>query len=167
MNPFELLKHFNNFPFQKMTSDHFSPEYMDDVKKMMKQYQSFFDSDFFETMNQYQGNKDRQPHFPIEILENENFLYLNIVTPGLKDLRNSKLVFKNDREVLLKAKVTPRKTGEALTLIKSELPREVYERKIHLPKPVEETTYSSNYDDGVLTYVLKKKKTHASDFFGF
>lgn len=163
-NPMGFFNQKNGFPFQAMPQSQFSPENLLELKKMVKQYHSILNDDFWSNIHGLGTSKRKEIQLiPVEIWESEHNIYLLIICPGLKELNHAKVFFQNDQVLTLKIKHQSVKPAGADTLLSSDLPQTTYEREIFLPKSVMTSNYSSSYEDGILTYVLKKAEDHESD----
>lgn len=157
MNPMDFFKQKNGFPFQAMPQPQFDPESMLELRKMVKQYHSILNDDFWGDIHGLGTSKRKQVQLiPVEIWDSEQNIYLTIIAPGLKDLNHTKIFFHNDQVLTLKIKHHSIKPPGAHALLTSELPQDMYEREIFLPKAVVTSDYSSSYEAGILTYVFKK-----------
>ncbi|WP_227935584.1 Hsp20 family protein [Alkalihalobacillus deserti] len=162
MNPMDFFNQKKaGFPFNQVHGTQFSPEYLHQIKNMVKQYNSVMTDDFWGTFNGFNENQKKEATkqiLPIEIWESSESIYLSIVVPGLSRLSHAKIVFQNGQVLLLKIKSSSIKPAGGESLIKSELPQQIYEREIFLEKPVNTSDYSSSYDNGILTYTFEKAK---------
>lgn len=160
MNPMDFFnqKKDSGFPFNQ-AGTHFSPEYLNQIKTMVKQYNSVMTDDFWGDLNGLTGGYKKEKAIqmlPIEIWENKDSLYLSMIVPGLEGLKDAKLFFENDQVVILKINSPSYKPAGAEILLRSETPQQMYERQIKLGKPVKTTDYSSSYQGGILTYTFAK-----------
>ncbi|WP_102346185.1 Hsp20/alpha crystallin family protein [Bacillus sp. Marseille-P3661] len=153
----EFFNQKDGFPFNHLPKSHFSPEYLQEIRNMVKQYNSVFNSEFWGTVHGLNTLKGRNLRiFPFELWECDEFLYLCLVVPGLSKIDDVKLNFHSHQIVSFKVKQRSMKPGGAKNLLKSELPQKEYEREIHLKTPIQTTDFSASYEDGVLVYTFKK-----------
>ncbi|MBM7663475.1 HSP20 family molecular chaperone IbpA [Bacillus mesophilus] len=168
MNPMEFFKGKEGFPFSAMSKSHFNPEELYEIKNMVKQYHSILNEDFWADIHGVKAKKKkRDPIIPIEIWENDKYVYLSIIYPGLPDIKYARIHFQNDQIVKVKIKNHSLKPEGAVTLLSSDLPQNTYEREIFLGKSVITSDYSSSYEDGVLTYTFIKIKDEIEIPFDF
>lgn len=153
MNPFDFFNNNQSFPFKMHPQ--FSPEYLQDIRQMVKQYQAMFNEDFWKNISNLNQNGEIQ-RLPIEIWENDDFIFLMVIAPGLNDLDETDVYFQSDQLLTLFIKSHTVKPETATVLLKSELPKGNYEREIYLPKPVKTMDYSVSQENGILTYIFKK-----------
>ncbi|MBM7603017.1 HSP20 family molecular chaperone IbpA [Metabacillus crassostreae] len=160
MNPMEFFHKKNGFPFQDALSQpHVNPESLQGIKDMVKQYQTILNDDFWGEVNGLRKHKTKnEPVLPIEIWENDENIYLLVVSPGLPDLQHAQIFFENDYECKLKIKTNSLMPKNDVTLLSTELPQQFYEREISIGKAVDTSDYSSSYEDGLLTYKFQKAK---------
>lgn len=158
INPFHFFHHDHPFPFNLSTPySPFQEEYFQNIRQMVKHYQSILNEDFWKNVSTMGQHQDRT-NLPIEIWENDDFIFLTVITPGLKNLDRVEERFLNDQLITLKLYLPAVKPDSANVLIKSELPKGEYERDIFLPKAVETMDYSVSLESGILTYVFKKAR---------
>lgn len=160
MNPMDFFNNKNGISFQEALSQpHIHPESLHGIKKMVKEYQTILNDDFWGDINGLRTNKRKNESIlPVEIWEDEKNIYLLVVTPGLQDLQHAQISFQNDQECILKIKSNSLMPKNDVTLVSTELPQQYYEREIFIGKSVNTLDYSSSYEDGLLTYKLQKAK---------
>ncbi|WP_170287612.1 hypothetical protein [Aquibacillus halophilus] len=153
----DFFKQKDGFPFNGMPQPEYSPEKIYEMKKMVKQYQSVLNDDFWGDIHGLGTNKKKKVQMiPYEIWENDQNYYLSVICPGLQDRNHAKIFFHNDQVLTLKIKHHSIKPIGAVALVSSDLPQKPYEREIFLQKSVVTSDYSSTYENGILTYTFKK-----------
>ncbi|WP_456275194.1 Hsp20/alpha crystallin family protein [Bacillus sp. AK128] len=168
MNPMDFFKGKDGFPFNAIPESQFNPEDLYDLKKMVKQYHSMLNEDFWSDIHGMRVKKNkREPVIPIEVWENDKFVYLSVICPGLPDIKYARIQFQNDQDLKLILKSHSIKPEGATTLLSSELPQNNFEREIHLKKSVVTTDYSSSFEDGVLSFTFIKIKDEIEIPFDF
>ena len=170
MNPMDFFNQSqkNGFPFNAMPTPQFSPEKLKEFKKMIKQYHSILNDDFWGNIQGVGTKKEKNIEIlPIEIWEDAENIYLSVVCPGLQEINHAKIFFHNDQVLTLKIKRHSIQPKDTVTLILSDLPQLSYEREIFLQKSVVTSDYCSSYEDSVLTYTFKKAKDELKIPFDF
>ncbi|MFC4321535.1 Hsp20/alpha crystallin family protein [Litchfieldia salsa] len=157
MNPMEFFNKKDGFPFSAIPQSQINPESLHEMKKMVKQYHSMLNDDFWGDIQGLGSNKKKQSQrIPVEIWESDENIYLLIVAPGLTSINHTKIEFNTDQLLTLKMKLKSLRPNRAMSLLSSELPQNTYVREISLKRSVKTTDYTSSYEDGVLTYTFKK-----------
>lgn len=168
MNPMDFFKQKDGFPFNAMPQPEFTPERIHELKKMVKQYHSVLNDDFWSDIHGLGTSKRKsEPMIPIELWESDQNVCLSIIAPGLSDLNQAKVFFHNDQLLTLKIKIHSIKPTSGNQLIYSDLPQQAYEREIFLQKSVKTANYSKNYENGILTYTFKKSDDELNIPFDF
>ncbi|WP_078544548.1 Hsp20 family protein [Litchfieldia alkalitelluris] len=168
MNPMDFFNKKDGFPFNAMPQSEINPKSILEMKKMVKQYHSLLNDDFWGDIHGLRTSKKKQTQMiPVEIWEDVKHIYLCIVAPGLPSMKYAKIHFNTDQILTLKVKSHSLKPSQAVTLLSSDLPQQYYEREIPLPKSVKMSNYTSSYEDGVLTYTFIKEDNELEIPFDF
>ncbi|WP_186576654.1 Hsp20/alpha crystallin family protein [Aquibacillus kalidii] len=166
----------NNDPFSfmnQMNNGQFSPQYLDNIREMVKNFNSVLNEDFWKDIQGFTGsgnNQRRNPRqrelVPCEIWENEENYYISILIPGLTTASNAYLHFYNDQKLMIKAQASPIQPTGAKSLIATDFPHQTVEKEIDLPGPIRIEQYTKSFEHNILHIVLEKKQdTSQSDNF--
>ncbi|RSK27534.1 hypothetical protein EJF36_11960 [Bacillus sp. HMF5848] len=165
MNPMDFFNQKNGFPFNMMPQQQFNPEQLHSIKQMVKQYNTIINDEFWGDVHGLAAAKNTRetPNVPIEIWENDKYLFVTVIIPNLTDLKHVKIFFKNNQRFTLKIKMPSYKPEGAVTLLASNCPQRVFEKEVSLKKPVNTSDYSYSYEGGILLYTFQKAANETLD----
>lgn len=161
------MSEFNNKnnPFSYLNyGQQFSPDYLNNIKEMVNNFNSVLNDDFWNDVNQFTGmNQKRQKKdlVPIEIWENETYYYVNLLVPGLVDASDTSVHFFSDQRIGIKARVSANQPVGAKALVLSEFPQTFFKKEINLPQPVNGERYTKNLENNILLLTLEKKEDNS------
>lgn len=136
-----------------------SQENMVQFQKMVNQFNTVFNDDFWESvsrLNRLIKGKPGGGGIPIEIWENRDYLYVVALVAGIKDKQNIKIRFRDNSTLILKVKYPLLKPVEDGFMVETEVPG-FEEREINLPQPVQSSDYELDLNEGILTLSLAKQ----------
>lgn len=134
-----------------------SLQHLQEIKNMMKEYRTVIDEEFWGGVN---GLRKQKPiGLPVELWESKKHVYLLILAPGLKSIKQAKIEFKSSKLLEFKVESHSIKPEKDLLLVYSELPVDKYEREIQLSSPIIIGKYSSSFENGIITYTFFKDKS--------
>lgn len=136
----------------------FSQENMVQFKKMINQFNTVFNDDFWESVSRVNKLVKGKPggSIPVEIWEDRDWLYIVALVAGIKDTQSIKIRFKDDSTLILKVKYPLLKPVEDSFMVETEIPG-FEEREINLPQPVKSSDYELDLNEGILTLSLAKQ----------
>lgn len=136
----------------------FSQENMVQFQKMVNQFNTVFNDDFWESVSRLNKLIKGKPggSIPIEIWENRDYLYIVALVAGIKDKQSIKIRFRDDSTLILKVKYPLLKPVEDGFMVETEVPG-FEEREINLPQPVKSSDYDLDLNEGILTLSLAKQ----------
>jgi HSP20 family molecular chaperone IbpA len=147
------------------------PDQFQHLNAMMQRLNGFLNNDLLRHMyNLNNPNPAPQPPpnaahmsqqirrgtIPVQLWETDKQIYLIASLPGIKNSQDIKVTLKDELTVKIRAKMPSFQPEQSSRIIESEFPKSNMEREIKLPSPVSTKSYSSQYEDGVLTLILTK-----------
>lgn len=135
-----------------------SQENMVQFKKMVNQFNTVFNDDFWESvsrLNKFIKGKTGGS-IPVEIWENRDYLYIVALVAGIKDKQSIKIRFRDDSTLILKVKYPLLKPVEDSFMVETEVSG-FEEREINLPQAVKSSDYELDLNEGILTLSLAKQ----------
>jgi len=104
------------------------------------------------------SNKENYIRIYADIFEDENNVALQLELPGVSK-EDTMISLNNERKLTIKGEKKRKMSSESVNILRIESSVGKFERSFILANDLDESNISANFNDGLLTLLIPKKKT--------